>query len=79
MFDSHLKPTGTQITPIAALLVVALIFVPILLITLRPIGFSSMLMAVSCSTLCLFFAPTYWKRYSQLPVPTLERRDPRLK
>ena len=79
MFDSHQKSTGTQYTATVALLIVACIFSPAVLIVSHPFGYVSVSLALSCSALCVAFAWINWKKYSQLTIPSLETPHRRLK
>ena len=79
MFDCHQKPTGTQYTISVALLAVAFIFSPVVLIVSRPLGYASVSMALVCSGLCIALARIHWKKYSQLTIPSLETPYPRSK
>lgn len=79
MFDSHQKSTGTQYSGTVALLIVACIFSPAVLIVSRPFGYVSISLALACSALCVAFAWVNWKKYSQLTIPSLETPHTRLK
>ena len=77
MFDSHQKSTGTQYTTTVALLIVAFIFSPVILIVSRPFGYVSVSLALACSVLCVAFAWVSWRKYSQLTIPSIETPNPR--
>lgn len=79
MFDSHQKSTGTQYTMTVALLIVAFIFSPAVLILSRPFGYVSVSLALACSALCVAFAWVNWRKYSQLTIPSLETPHARSK
>ena len=72
MIDSHRKSTGTQYTGTVALLAVAFIFSPAILIVSGQFGYWSVSLALACSALCVALAWVSWKKYSQLTIPSLE-------
>lgn len=76
MFDSHEKSTGTQYTLTIALLTMAFVFSPTLLLISRPLGYLSVSLAVSCSIVCVALAGLSWKKYSRLTIPSLEATQP---
>lgn len=71
MFDSGEKSTGTGYTTTVALLVMAFIFIPAVLVASRPIGYVSLSLATACSALCVAFAWANWKKFSQLTIPSI--------
>ena len=71
MFDFTQKVTGTQYTTTVALLIVAFIFSPAVLVVSGRSGYASISLAFACSALCLVFAWLNWKRYSLLTVPSI--------
>ena len=79
MFDSHQKSTGTQYTTTVALLIMALIFSPAVLIMSRPFGYLSLSLAISCSALCVMLAWVNWKRSSQLSIPSIAIQNTKAK
>jgi hypothetical protein len=79
MLNSYQKSTGTQYTGTVALLILALIFIPAMLILSRPVGYDSMWLGAICSASCLGFAWRNWKKHSQLTIPSLETLKPRPK
>ncbi len=79
MFDSHQKPTGTDYTMTASLVVMAVVLSPAILILSRPFGYLSVLLALSCSVASIAFAWIHWKNYSQLTIPSMETPHPRSK
>ena len=72
MLDSHQKFTGTQYTGTVALLILAVIFIPAILMMSGPPGSVSISLASICSALCLGFAWRNWKIHSRLTIPSLE-------
>ena len=72
MLDSYQKSTGTRYTMTVALLLVAFIFSPAVLIASRPFGYVSVLLALGCSALCVTLARVNWKRCSQVTIPSFE-------
>jgi hypothetical protein len=72
MFASQQKSTGTQYVITVALLAVAFIFSPAVLMVSRSFGYTGILSAVACSTLCVSLAWINWKKNSQLSIPSLE-------
>jgi hypothetical protein len=79
MFDSQQKSTGTGYTTSVALLAVALIFSPAVLIASRPFGYVSLSVAIACSTVCLALAWINWKKSSQLSIPSIAVQGKRTK
>jgi hypothetical protein len=71
MFDSQQKSTGTGYTTTVALLAVAFIFIPAGLIFSRPFGFVALSLAIGCSAVCATLAWVYWKKTSQLTIPSI--------
>jgi hypothetical protein len=72
MFESQQKPTGTSYTTTAALLAVALVVSPAVLMISRPFGHIALGFAIGCSLICLGLAWVNWKKSSQLTVPSIE-------
>ena len=70
MFDSE-KSTGTQYTWTVALLAVAFIFIPAVLIVTRPAGSIALVIALLCSLTSATLAWVNWKKASQLSIPTI--------
>lgn len=56
MFEPYQKSTGTQYTTTSALLIVALIFNPALLVASRLSGYVAVSIAVVCSAFCAAMA-----------------------
>ena len=69
MFDSDQKSTGTGYTTTVALLIMAFIFCPAVLVVSRPVGYVSLSLAIACSALCVILAWVNWKKSSRLSVP----------
>ncbi len=72
MFDSQEKSTGTQYTLTVALLTVAFVFSPALLLISHPLSPLSVSVAVAGSLVCLALARMSWKKYSNLTIPSIE-------
>ena len=75
MFDPQLKSTGRQYTTTVALLAVAFIFNPAVLVAERPFGYLFLSLALASSALCVTLAWVHWKRSSQLTIPSIAIRD----
>ncbi len=75
MSDPSQKLTGTGYTATVALLAVAFIFSPAMLVVSRPFGYLSLSLAIACSALCVTVAWFRWKRASQLSIPSIAWRD----
>lgn len=76
MFDSQFKSTGTQYTLTVALLLVAFVICPLVLVASRPIGYFSISIAVAGSILAVAMAWVDWNWYSELTIPSIEARRP---
>lgn len=76
MLDSHPRSTGTEYTMTAALVIVAVIFIPAAVILSRPVGFVSVLLAMAASVLSIVLAWIRWKKYSRLTIPSLLQPGP---
>lgn len=68
------KPTGTSYTATAALLILAFIVVPAVLIVSRPVGDMSVLAAIVCSAICIGLARNRWMTRSQLSICSIACR-----
>ncbi len=79
MFDTSQKSTGTGYTTTVAFLVVAFIFSPAFLLFSRPVGFTSVALAITCSLLCLGLAWINWKKSSQLSSPSIVSQEEKSK
>jgi len=75
MFEAQRKYTGTGYTTTVALLVVAFILIPAVLIISRPLGHTVVAVAVACSMLCAALAWIFWDRFSRLTIPSIETDD----
>lgn len=75
MFEAQQKPTGTRYTIAVALLAVAFIFIPAVLIVSRPFGYVSLFSAVAGSAICVVSAWRLWKTYSQLSITSIAIQD----
>ena len=71
MFSSCEKSTGTTYTPTVALLAMAFVFSPGMLIASHQFGHLSVSLAVVCSATCLILAGVVWKKSSRLSIPSL--------
>jgi hypothetical protein len=70
MFASQ-KSTGTGYTTTVALLTVAFIFIPAVLVVSRPFGYVSLSLAIACSALCVTLAWVNRKKSLQLSIPSI--------
>lgn len=75
MFDSNRKSTGTGYTRMVTLLAIAFIFFPGFLLLARPLGYAALLLAISCSGLCVALASVTWKKSSQVSIPSIAIQD----
>jgi hypothetical protein len=71
MFALNEKPIGTSYTATAALLILALIFIPAVLIVSHPFGYLSLSAAVACSVICLALAVINWMKFSRLSISSI--------
>ena len=67
MIDSHQKFADTQYSSTAALLIVATVFSPVVLILSRPLGQASIALAAVFSVACVAFAWVIWTKDSRRP------------
>ncbi len=65
------KPTGTNYTATAALLILAFIFIPAVLIVSRPFGDVSLAAAIGCSAICIGLARINWMKFSRLSMASI--------
>lgn len=72
MFDSSQKQTGTNYTSTVALLIVAAFFGPALWVVSGPMGYPSLILVISVSSLFAALAWVSWKKVSQLTMPSIE-------
>ena len=70
MFDSQ-KSMGSGYTTTVALLTVAFIFIPAVLVVSRPVGYVSLSLAIACGALCVTLAWVNRKKSSQLSIPSI--------
>jgi len=68
MLDSNQKSSGTAYTSTVALLAIAFVVIPGFLLLSKPLGYASLLLAISCSALCAVLASVTWKKSSQLSI-----------
>jgi len=79
MFEAQQKSTGTTYTITVALLVVAFILIPALLIVSRPFGYGSISLAIACSGLCVILAWELWHKFSRLSITSIAIQKGRAK
>jgi hypothetical protein len=77
MLKTHQKYAGTRYTATIALLLVAFVFTPAILMLSRPFGYVAPSLAAACSALCVIFAWINWNRHSELTI--LSMTSPRSK
>ncbi len=75
MFDLCQKSTGITYTTTVALIVVAFVFSPAVLIMSRPVGYLSVWLAIGCSALCVAMACVTWRKFSRLSIPSIATQD----
>lgn len=73
MFESHQTIVGTQYTTTVALLVVALVFCPLMLLVGWPVGVLSAALTLLCSMACVVLAWVSWKFNSKLTMTTVNK------
>jgi hypothetical protein len=71
VFALNEKPIGTSYTATAALLILAFIFIPALLIFSRPFGYLSLSAAIACSVICFALAAISWMKFSRLSISSI--------
>ncbi len=71
MFDSIQTASGTRYTTVVALLALAFIFSPAVLIVSRPFGYRLLALSTGSSAACTILAWFKWKRSSQFAVPSI--------
>ena len=71
MLVANEKHTGTNYTATVALLIVAFIFIPAILIVSRPFGNVSLALAIACSVICIGLARMNWMKSSQLSISSI--------
>lgn len=72
MFDSQQKSFGAQYTVTAALLIVAFVFCPLLLLAVWPLNVLSFALTLLCSTVCMSLACVSWN-YSKLSMTAVKK------
>jgi len=75
MLKAHQKNTGTSYTITVALLAVAFIFIPAVLVVSRPFGNLFLCFAVGGSALCVILAWRLWKKWSHLSMPSIANQQ----
>ena len=75
MFDSGQKSTGTRYTTTVALLIMAFIFCPAVLIASSPVGYVPLSLVIACGALCVMLAWVNWKKSSRLTIPSITIQD----
>jgi len=68
------KSVGTSYTATVALLILALIFIPAVLIVSHPISDIALLLAMLCSAICIGLARRSWQKSSQLSICSITYR-----
>ena len=71
MLVANEKSTGTNYTATAALLIVAFVFIPAILIASRPIGDFSLAAGIIGSVICIGLARRNWMRSSHLSTSSI--------
>ncbi len=71
MFDAQQNSTGTGYTATAALLFLAFVFIPVILMVSRPFGYFALALAIGCSALCAISAWTLSKKSSRRSIPSI--------
>lgn len=71
MFDSFLRSAGRGHTATAALLAVAFIFIPALVVVSQPLSYLSVSVAIGGSALCVILAWLHSKRSSRVSIPAI--------
>lgn len=79
MFNSQQKYAGTRYTIVVAMLVVACVFSPALLLFSRPSGYLAPSVALACSIFCIAIAFIHREKYSELTIPSITSPPPRSK
>ncbi len=71
MFDAQKKSIGSGYTATVALLSMAFVFIPAILIVSRPFGYFVLALAIGCSALCAILAWTLWRKSSRRTIPAI--------
>lgn len=74
MFKDFQRPAGRDYTATYALLAIALVVNPVLVLMSRPIGSLQLALAVMLSAGCLALSWASWKYHSHLTIPSLVKR-----
>jgi hypothetical protein len=61
MFDTYRKPLRSKCTTTVALLTLAFIFIPTVLLMSRPVSYFQFTVAIAGATLCLMLAWADWR------------------
>ncbi|MBI4903412.1 MAG: hypothetical protein HY820_07250 [Acidobacteria bacterium] len=77
MFANETKSTGTQYTLTVALLALAFVFSPAVLLLSGRTGYLPISVAVASSALCVILAYVNWTRNSRLTIPTIQTPETR--
>lgn len=70
------RTTGSNYTATAALLIVAFIFIPAVLIVSRPFSDVSLAAAIGCSVICIGLARMNWMNHSRLSISSISDLRP---
>jgi hypothetical protein len=73
------KRSGTSYTAPAALLILAFVFIPTILLASRPFGDIALAVAIGSSAICIGVARTNWMRSSQLAIASIADQGARTK
>lgn len=76
MLNIKQKYVGTQYTMTVAMLIVAFVFSPAVLLLSRPFGYVAPSIALACSAFCVAFAFINWKKHSELTIPSITAPGP---
>ena len=71
MKSSQQRYTGTDYNSTVALVIVALVFSPALLVLSSPFGNASVYASAAFSAMCLVLAWANWKKRSALTIPSI--------
>ena len=71
MFESQRKSTGTGYTATVGFLIIALLFIPAILLVSRPASQIPLILGAACSALCISLAWITWKKTSRLSIPSI--------
>lgn len=79
MLVANEKPTGTSYTATAALLILAFVFIPAILIASRPTGYFLPAAGIIGSVICIGLARMNWMKSSQLSISSITNSGERTK